>query len=127
MFMPVNLKSRGKAVQPCGRLLSGCEECAEAAGCGLKDLRSAEGAAKAVPLSKMPAGSGGRIAYVKGDGKVIRRLFDLGLTPGTAVAVSRFSPFRSSIEIFVRGSRLALGKEICSGIFVEPGVSGGSA
>lgn len=48
-----------------------------------------------------------------------KRLMDLGLTPGTKVTVVNSAPFRGPIEVFVRGSRLALGRGMAERIYVE--------
>ena len=48
-----------------------------------------------------------------------KRLEDMGLTPGTRVTVVKSAPFRGPLEIYVRGSRLALGKGMTERIFVE--------
>jgi DtxR family Mn-dependent transcriptional regulator len=61
----------------------------------------------------------GTVAFIRGDNKVLRRLLDLGLTPGTKVYVVRVAPLKGPVEIAVRGSKLALGEEIASNIFVQ--------
>ncbi|MFQ5758241.1 MAG: ferrous iron transport protein A [Candidatus Bathyarchaeia archaeon] len=48
-----------------------------------------------------------------------KRLEDMGLTPGTRVTVVKSAPFRGPLEVYVRGSRLALGKGMAERIFVE--------
>ena len=48
-----------------------------------------------------------------------KRLEDMGLTPGTKVTVVKSAPFRGPLEIYVRGSRLAIGRGMAERIFVE--------
>lgn len=48
-----------------------------------------------------------------------KRLEDMGLTPGTRVTVAKSAPFHGPLEVYVRGSRLALGKRMAERIFVE--------
>ena len=48
-----------------------------------------------------------------------RRLEDMGLTPGTKVTVVKSAPFKGPLEIYVRGSRLAIGRGMAERIFVE--------
>jgi Fe2+ transport system protein FeoA len=48
-----------------------------------------------------------------------RRLEDMGLTPGTRVTVVKSAPFHGPLEVYVRGSRLALGRRMAARIFVE--------
>lgn len=43
----------------------------------------------------------------------------MGLTPGTKVTVVKSAPFRGPLEVYVRGSSLAIGKGIAERIFVE--------
>ena len=49
----------------------------------------------------------------------IKRLTDLGLTPGTEVTVVKSAPFRGPLEIYVRGSRLAIGRGMGSRIIMD--------
>jgi len=80
-----------------------------------------------VPLSSLKAGESGIISSIKGNpadrrGRgwgFLRRLVDMGLTPGTKITVIKSAPFGGPIEIYVRGSRLALGRGMAARIFVE--------
>ncbi len=72
------------------------------------------------PLSRLKEQQEGRIAFIRGDGKVLRRLLDLGLVPGTHVRMNRVAPLKGPVEVSVRGSRLALGEEIACNVFLEP-------
>ena len=49
----------------------------------------------------------------------LKRLTDLGLTPGTEVTVVKSAPFQGPLEIFVRGSRLAIGRGMGNRILME--------
>ena len=78
-----------------------------------------------LPLTALKDGECGIIKSVKagrgrGGGWGFRkRLMDLGLTPGTKVTVVKSAPFRGPVEVFVRSSRLALGRGMAERIFVE--------
>jgi len=48
-----------------------------------------------------------------------RRLEDMGLTPGTKIMVVKSAPFHGPIEIYVRGSRLAIGRGMADRILVS--------
>ncbi len=48
-----------------------------------------------------------------------KRLEDMGLTPGTKVTVVKSAPLNGPLEIYVRGSRLAIGRGMAERIFVE--------
>ena len=49
----------------------------------------------------------------------VRRLTDLGLTPGTHVTVIKSAPFNGPLEVHVRRSRLALGRRMAEKVLVE--------
>ena len=49
----------------------------------------------------------------------VKRLSDLGLTPGTEVKVVKSAPFNGPLEVCVRGSRLAIGRGMSSRILVD--------
>ena len=51
--------------------------------------------------------------------RCIKRLTDLGLIPGTEVTVIKSAPFNGPIEIFFRGSRLAIGRGMACRIGVN--------
>ena len=51
---------------------------------------------------------------VEGDGKVRRRLFDMGVTPGAKVVLRKKAPLGDPIEVTIRGYELSLRKaEAC--------------
>ncbi|MEW5937704.1 MAG: metal-dependent transcriptional regulator [Candidatus Thermoplasmatota archaeon] len=72
-----------------------------------------------VPLIQLKPEQKGRIAHLEGGHAVMRRLCDLGLTPGTIVTVVRAAPFKGPVEISVRGCALVLGRGIAARIYVE--------
>jgi Fe2+ transport system protein FeoA len=76
-----------------------------------------------VPLTALKKGEVGTVASIGGShgkgGGFKKRLMDMGLTPGTRVAVVKSAPFHGPFEVIVRGSRLALGRGMAERIFVE--------
>ena len=65
-------------------------------------------------LDKIEKGETGLVKNVEGDGKVRRRLFDMGVTPGAKVTLRKKAPFGDPIEITIRGYELSLRKaEAC--------------
>jgi Fe2+ transport system protein FeoA len=48
-----------------------------------------------------------------------RRLEEMGLTPGTEVTMVKSAPFHGPIEIYVRGSRLVIGRGMAERILVK--------
>lgn len=61
-------------------------------------------------LSAFDVGQKGTIRFVAGDGKIRRRLFDMGVTPGTEVYLRKKAPLGDPIEITLRGYELTLRK-----------------
>jgi ferrous iron transport protein A len=59
-------------------------------------------------LSQLKPGESGIIAAVGGEGALRRRLLDMGLTPGTRVAVRKVAPFGDPLELHLRGYELTL-------------------
>jgi len=70
-------------------------------------------------LVELHPGEKGIVAFALGGYGLVRRLADMGLTPGTEVAVVRNAPFRGPVEVAVRGVSLALGYGIASKVFVK--------
>ena len=63
-----------------------------------------------LPLGKTDIGAVGTIVKVNGEGRLRRRLFDMGLTPGAEVFVRKRAPLGDPIEITLRGYELTLRK-----------------
>ena len=61
-------------------------------------------------LDQIEKGETGLVRNVEGDGKVRRRLFDMGVTPGAKVTLRKKAPFGDPIEITIRGYELSLRK-----------------
>ncbi len=61
-------------------------------------------------LGTVAVGVVGNIIKVNGEGKLRRRLFDMGLTPGAEVFVRKRAPLGDPIEVTLRGYELTLRK-----------------
>ena len=72
-----------------------------------------------VSITNMKRNEKGKVSFIRGDYKVIRRLMDMGITIGAEICVLEVAPFKGPVEIFVRGSNLALGRDIAKNVFVE--------
>ena len=59
-------------------------------------------------LSEFKIGDKGVIRNVAGEGRIRRRLFDMGVTPGVGVYVRKKAPLGDPIEITLRGYELTL-------------------
>jgi len=73
-----------------------------------------------VPLTWLRPGSRGVVVFALGGYGLVRRLAEMGLTPGTEVRVTRRAPLRGPIEVQVRGVSLALGFGVASKVIVKP-------
>jgi Fe2+ transport system protein FeoA/Mn-dependent DtxR family transcriptional regulator len=73
----------------------------------------------AVSLADLTQGERCTIVLAAGGHGMIRRLAEMGLTPGTEVRVVRSAPMHGPIEVSVRGVSLALGRGIASRVLVK--------
>jgi len=106
-----------KVIPPCDLGFSSCNECRKWDGSDLEEVGKRD--ASVVSVSTLKEKQEGTVAFIRGDNKVLRRLLDMGLTPGTRVNVTRVAPLKGPVEIAVRGSKLALGDEIACNVFVK--------
>ena len=70
-------------------------------------------------LSDFNVGETGHIVKVEGEGKIRRRLFDMGVTPGADVILMKKAPLGDPIEITIRGYELTLRKNEAIYVKVE--------
>lgn len=61
-------------------------------------------------LNEFLVGEKGTIKSVIGEGRVRRRLFDMGVTPGADVILRKKAPLGDPIEVTIRGYELTLRK-----------------
>jgi Fe2+ transport system protein FeoA len=73
-----------------------------------------------VSLVTLKEGDQAIMTHTTGDLNVVRRLSEMGLTPGSELKVRRKCSFRGPLEIEVRGVALALGYALASEICVQP-------
>jgi DtxR family Mn-dependent transcriptional regulator len=106
-----------KIIPACNLGFSNCTECQKWGPDNLEKVGSRK--TNVVSMSALKEKQEGKIAFIRGDNKVLRRLMDMGLTPGTKICVSRIAPLKGPVEIAVRGSKLALGDEIACNVFVD--------
>jgi len=106
-----------RVIPPCNLGFSNCNECRIWGPNNLEkvDRRKED----VIAISQLKENEEGKVAFIRGDNRVLRRLLDMGLTPGTKIHISRVAPLKGPIEIAVRGSKLALGDKIACNVFVE--------
>ena len=61
-------------------------------------------------LDQFKVGETGLIKKVEGEGRVRRRLFDMGVTPGASVYLRKKAPLGDPLEVTIRGYDLTLRK-----------------
>ena len=61
----------------------------------------------------------GVIIKVEGEGRIRRRLFDMGVTPGAKVVFVKKAPLGDPIEIKIRGYDLTLRKEEAALVIIQ--------
>lgn len=59
-------------------------------------------------LSEFKIGETGTVKTVAGEGKLRRRLFDMGVTPGAEVYLRKKAPLGDPLEVTIRGYELTL-------------------
>lgn len=59
-------------------------------------------------LNEFKIGEMGIVKKVEGEGKIRRRLFDMGITPSAKIILKKKAPLGDPIEINVRGYELTL-------------------
>lgn len=104
----------GDPIPPCNVDVASCADCIAAKRpAGKRDGKAV------VPLTTLPPGKAARVVFVRGGRSVVKRLCDLGLTPGTQVSMLRQAPMNGPVEVRLRGCSLALGRGIAEKVFVE--------
>ena len=61
----------------------------------------------------------GVVKKVEAEGKIKRRLFDMGVTPGAEISRKKVAPLGDPIEVTIRGYELSLRKDEANKILME--------
>ncbi len=70
-------------------------------------------------LDKLAAGDCCRVTAVNGEGRMRRRLFDMGVTPGAEIVMRKVAPLGDPMEVTLRGYELTLRKSEAACVEVE--------
>lgn len=70
-------------------------------------------------LDEFVIGETGLIKKVEGEGRLRRRLFDMGVTPGATVYLRKKAPLGDPLEITIRGYELTLRKSEAELVILE--------
>ncbi|MCS7114267.1 MAG: FeoA family protein [Nitrososphaerota archaeon] len=71
-------------------------------------------------LIELAEGEKGVVVKALGGFILVRRLAEMGLTPGVEVRLVKKGSFGGPVEVEVRGVALALGRSIASKVLVKP-------
>ncbi len=70
-------------------------------------------------LDSFTVGEMGVVRAVSGEGRIRRRLFDMGVTPGAEVLLRKKAPLGDPLEITIRGYELTLRKTEAELVMME--------
>ena len=70
-------------------------------------------------LDRFSIGESGVVASVVAEGKIKRRLFDMGITPGAEIFMRKRAPLGDPIEVTLRGYELTLRKSEATCVTME--------
>ena len=70
-------------------------------------------------LDQFKVGETGLIKKVEGEGRLRRRLFDMGVTPGATVYLRKKAPLGDPMEVTIRGYELTLRKSEACLVYLE--------
>lgn len=61
----------------------------------------------------------GIVKKILAEGKIKRRFFDMGVTPGAKITLKKIAPLGDPIEITIRGYELSLRKDEAKTVLME--------
>ena len=70
-------------------------------------------------LDEFKIGETGLIKKVEGEGRIRRRLFDMGVTPGATVYLRKKAPLGDPLEVTIRNYELTLRKSEAALVVLE--------
>ena len=70
-------------------------------------------------LDEFKIGETGLIKKIEGEGRLRRRLFDMGVTPGATVYLRKKAPLGDPLEVTIRGYELTLRKSEANLVYLE--------
>jgi DtxR family Mn-dependent transcriptional regulator len=109
---PETCPDDGLEIPPCSLDIDDCDDCA--------GFSEEEGQTNLVTqLSHLKPGEEGIVKFIRGGRRSCQRIMDMGLTPDTQIKVTAAAPFRGPIEVEVRDTSLALGRNLASQVFVQ--------
>ena len=114
---PETCPDNGKIIPPCNLEIGSCAECLELHRKGLEE--NGKNSQNRVAVSSLEKGQCGKISLIRGGYKVLQRLGNMGLKPGTKIRAVKVSPSNGPVEVSVGDSKVVLGKGVASKVFVD--------
>jgi len=71
-------------------------------------------------LKDIPPGKSARVARLTSHGAILKRMLDMGISPGAIIEVKRVAPLGDPMEVAILGYNLSLRKSEANSILVEP-------
>ncbi len=104
-------------IPACDFPFKSCEECIthRAKGVSVVGKRNEN----LIPIIDLKKNQEGRISFIRGDYKVIRGLFDMGISIGAIINMINITSLNESVEVTIKGSKLVIGRDIACNVFVE--------
>lgn len=108
----------GESIIPeCDLKFTSCEECLQRKEDDIEEVGKRN--QNLISILDLKEENNAKVSFIRGDYNVIRRLLDMGITIGAIISVIKVAPLGGPVEVAVRGSKLAIGHDIASNVFVE--------
>ncbi|MGV8142988.1 MAG: DtxR family transcriptional regulator [Methanothermobacter sp.] len=104
-------------IPACDLPFTSCEECISRREEEVDEL--GKRSENLVSIMELKSHQQGKVSFIRGDYKIIRRLLDMGITIGAIIKVIKVAPLSGPVEVAIRGSNLVLGRNIACNVFVE--------
>jgi DtxR family Mn-dependent transcriptional regulator len=111
-------KCPGESIIPeCDLKFTSCEECLKRKEDDVEEVGKRN--ENLISILDLKEHNRAKVSFIRGDYNIIRRLLDMGITIGAIISVIKVAPLGGPVEVAVRGSKLAIGHDIASNVFVE--------
>ena len=70
-------------------------------------------------LNEFNIGESGTVSKITAEGKIKRRLFDMGVTPGAKITLKKVAPLGDPIQVLIRGYDLTLRRDEAIQVLME--------
>lgn len=104
-------------IPACDFLFSSCEECKARREEEVEEVGKRK--ENLIPIMELKNNQKGIVSFIRGDHKVIRKLFDMGITIGAVIRVIKIATINGPMEVAIRGSKLLIDHDIAFNVFVK--------